>query len=96
MTADSKYITLRHPFLKNFDDLGIFGGGIKNVAEAATDTVMVSSYPMSGNESIPLIFFAVEVFQKWWNIEIVLFFPWYKAFRIGGILWYLFSQFVFF
>lgn len=39
-TADSRYITLKHPFLQNFDDLGIVGGGIKSLAVAASDTIM--------------------------------------------------------
>lgn len=35
----SMYITLKHPFMKNFDNYGLPGGAMKTVADAAFDTI---------------------------------------------------------
>lgn len=36
---NAKYVTIKHPFLKNFDNYGVPGGAIKSVADAAFDTI---------------------------------------------------------
>lgn len=38
---NAKYVTIKHPFLKNFDNYGVPGGAIKSVADAAFDTIKV-------------------------------------------------------
>lgn len=38
---NAKYVTIKHPFLKNFDNYGVPGGAVKSVVDAACDTIKV-------------------------------------------------------